>query len=115
MAESTLTTTTATGSQTTTQSPQTSAAATNFGGQQSSGVQPGTARDLLNSTNGIPLASSPVTTVNLANAAQQTVTTTQVPKEQHHVNPALMGFSVLLFLVAIVLFWNTSRSVKNTT
>lgn len=113
MAQQTLTTTAATGTQTTTQSPQTSSAA-GFANSPSSGVQPGTAESTLQSKQGgIPLGQASLSTVSLntATVAKPRIVT---PKS-HHINPALFGVSLLLLVVAVGLFWTTSRSVKTTT
>jgi len=99
MAEAQLPAVTATGSQTNTQSPQTGGS---YGpAAASSGVQPGTSNNLLTSSNGISLAPGPVTTVNLGQATGATIA---APVSKHHFNTTLMGFSILLFVVAIILF-----------
>lgn len=108
------------GAQTVTQSPQ-SAGQSLPGGANSSQVQPGTASEVLAKPTGnigVPLNDTPVTTVNLnatttSTQAQQPPATTTPPA--HHINPALLGISIALFVAAIVLFWLTSRSEKNTT
>lgn len=116
MATNQLTTGTGSGVQSTTQTPQ-SAGQGATGGTQSSNVQPGTATALLSSPGGLPLQGTKLTTVSLNAATPATVASvspaTSPPK--HHVNTALFGFSALLLAVAVVLFWATSRSVKNTT
>jgi hypothetical protein len=108
------TTTTESGTQTATQSPQ-AASGAGFNGTSASGVQPGTASTLLTqASGGVPLHGGSLTTVNInAATASQVQPAAVAPK--HHVNPALFGMSVLLFAVAIALFWLTSRSEKNTT
>jgi hypothetical protein len=110
-----LTTTTGSGTQASTQSPQTAGLAASSGTQASS-LQPGTATSLLNGRNGVPLHGQALTVVNINGATAATIAqspSTRVTK--HHINTALMGVSVLLLLIAIVLFWVTSRSVKSTT
>ena len=116
MADSTsLSTGTNSGTQTTTQSPQASASAAGFSGAQTSEVQPGTTSSLLsNTTGGIPLGGTQLSTVSLGNASTATVTNASAPKV-HHTNPVLFGFALLLFVIAIALFMATSRSAKNTT
>jgi hypothetical protein len=112
MAGTTLNTTSGSGTQATTQSPQSAGAATAT--TNSNAVQPGTASDLLRSNNGVELKSTPLTTVSLG--AKSSTSTAQPPvTNQHHINPVLGVFSVALFILAIVLFWLTSRSAKNTT
>jgi hypothetical protein len=116
----TLTTTSGSGTQSTTQTPQ-SAGQEATGGTQSSNVQPGTATALLNSSGGVPLGGTVLTTVSLnrATPAAAPATVSSVSQAgsppKHHVNTALFGFSVLLLVVAAVLFWTAGRSVKNTT
>jgi hypothetical protein len=114
MATDSLTATPASGSQTNTQSPQTASSGGFSPGQQSSSVQPGTATDVLTSTNGTPLKNTPLTTVNLTTS---TTAQTQAPtpaKKQHHISPGLLIISVILFFVAVGLFWSAARPVKNT-
>ncbi len=106
----TLTTTTGSGAQATTQNPQ--VATQDNQTQNSQAIQPGTAANLLNSTQGIPLNNVPVPLVSL-----NTSTATPPASIPPHpaINPVLGGLSVLLFVVAIGLFVLTSRSTKNTT
>ena len=105
--------------QTSTQDPQSLPSTQSLDtGTPSSGVQPGTAASLLNGQAGVPLHGTALSTVNLAPGATATQThasTAAAAKPKHHTNPVLFGVAVLLLLVAIVLFWLTSRSVKNTT
>ncbi|HEX4775054.1 MAG TPA: hypothetical protein VH234_06075 [Candidatus Saccharimonadales bacterium] len=103
--------------QTTTQSPQ-SAVGSSVGGAQTGGVQSGTPNNLLTSSNGISLSSTALTTVSLNPGTTTATSTTTVPlasPAKHHINSVLLGFSGLLIVVAIVLFWVASRSVKSTT
>ncbi len=82
-------------------------------GTSTGAVQTGTADSLLTSNNGISLNNTPVTTVSLTGSTQS-----QSPRQDtaaHHMNYALLGFSILLFVVAVGLFWATGRTEKNTT
>ncbi|HXR49626.1 MAG TPA: hypothetical protein VN778_01210 [Verrucomicrobiae bacterium] len=108
-----LSTTTGSGTQTTTQSPQASTGTTGTT-ESSSSVQPGTATSLLSSQNGMPLHASALTTVNLTGATQAQ-TSQAAPPSKHHINGGLLGISLALFVIAIALFWFTSRPVKSTT
>lgn len=114
MAQEQLTTTTGSGTQTATQTPQaagTSGAST----AAASGVQPGTATSLLNNTQGgIALKDSPLSIVGLGQQTQSQATQT-VPHSARHTSPVLFGFSIILFAVAIAMFWATARSAKTTT
>jgi hypothetical protein len=120
MATDQLTTTTGSQSQTTAQAGnlqptgQAGDTATN-----SSDVQPGTATSLLSSQQGgVPLHGTSLSQVSLNNptpAALPVATTTTTVVKPHHVNTVFLGFSGLLFVVAVILFWTTSRSVKSTT
>jgi hypothetical protein len=106
------------GTQGSTQSPQ-SAGSTATGAPTSS-VQPGTATALLNNgQGGVPLHGTALSTVNLAPATAAATVTVQPPlpgmPAKHHINTPLFGMAILLFVVAAVLFWTTGRSVKNTT
>ena len=114
MAE-TLTTTTGSGAQTTTQSPQT-AGQSGTGGAPTSAVQPGTATELLSqSTGGVPLGGRQLSTISLAPVSNQTGQVAQPAKPARDINPALIAFPVVLLAVAVLLVWIMKRSVKNTT
>ncbi len=115
-----LRTTTGAGTQTTTGTPQavgSSSGTNSSNAANGSEVQPGTATDLLNSNSGITLSGTPLTVVNLNSAAttSSTQSTVEVTQNDQQINPVGIGFAVLLFVVAIVFFWLTSRSAKNTT
>ena len=111
MAATSLTTGLGDGNQSTTQTPQ-SAGRAATGGTDSDKVQSGTPSDILNNQQGIELKPAPLTTVDL----NQTATVQAAkPSHPHHINPVLGVFSLALFVVAIALFWITSRSVKKTT
>jgi hypothetical protein len=114
-----LTTTNAPSSdQANTQDPQSAPSATSsFGASQTSGgVQPGTAESLLSSQNGITLSSTSLPGVNLSTvSASQSTATNPSAQAKHHVSAPLLIFAVLLIAAAGVMFWATSRSVKNTT
>jgi cobalamin biosynthesis Mg chelatase CobN len=107
-----LTATTNSGSQSTTQSPQTAGAGNNSTAQTGS-VQPGTAANVLTSQNGISLQQTQLSTVSLAAPSATQTGVSATPK--HHFNPFLLIVAVILFLVAAGFFWNTMRSVNSTT
>lgn len=102
-------------SQANTQSPQTSAGSGSPTAAPASKVQPGTATALLSSQGGVALHPTALPTVNINTATSTTAATTTNNTPKHHVNPVLLGFPVLLVVVAVVLFWAMRRSVKNTT
>ncbi len=115
-----LRTTTGEGTQTATGTPQ--AVGTGNGTSSTipantSEVQPGTATNLLNSSTGISLSGTPLTVVSLngSTTASSTQTVSETTTNDQQLNPVGIGFAVLLFVVAIVFFWLTSRSAKNTT
>lgn len=108
-----LTTTTSSGSQTTTTGLQSSVPANDISGGTPSSIQPGTDSGALVSTGGIPLTQTPLSTINIGRASTQS--STGVPQAARHINPVLLGFSGLLFVVGLLLFWLTNRSAKNTT
>jgi len=116
-----LTTAPASGSQGTTQNPQTvpSGRAISGASTQSSGVQPGTASDVLTSQNGLSLSNSPLTTVSLDNASAETGSTVAAapaaPKAEHHVNAVFLMAAAVLVVAAMAFFWTINRSAKNTT
>jgi len=102
-------------SQAATQTPQ-GATASNFGASQSSGgVQPGTAQALLSSQNGVKLSGTALSTVNLGTASTSTVHSNPGTAVKHHVSAPLLGFALLLIVVAAVMFYFVGRSVKTTT
>jgi hypothetical protein len=106
-----LTTTTGSGAQASTQNPQ--VATQDNQTQNSQTIQPGTAANLLNSTQGISLNNVAVPLVSLTTS---TTTASVAPLASHRtINPVLGGLSVLLFVLAIGLFVLTSRTSKNTT
>jgi len=116
MASQNLTTGSASGVQTTTQNPQISGGSANFSGQSTGTIQRGTASELLTSSGGVSLQNRGVTTLNLKTSTiSNTKSATVTGQAQSSPNPFFLGFSLLLFGVAIVLFWTTSRSAKNTT
>src|SRR2546421_637495 len=109
-----LNTTTRSASQSTTQTPQ-STAGSSVGGVQTRGVQSGTPADVLRSTNGIPLSNTALSVVNLGGTTTSATTSSKPVTPKHHANVPLLGFSALLIVIAIVMFWIDSRSVKTTT
>jgi hypothetical protein len=104
----------ATGQQTATQDPQAATTQAVGAPAQSGDVQPGTINSLLTSTQGVSLSGTPLTTVNLTGSTQAQPDQASQPAH-HHINYGLYGVSILLCVVAAVLFWATSRSAKNTT
>jgi hypothetical protein len=80
-----------------------------------SSVQPGIASSLLRSQGGIPLSSTALPTVSLGSVSQQTQTQPVQPLPAHHINTTYLIAPGLLFVIAIIAFWLTSRSVKSTT
>jgi hypothetical protein len=64
---------------------------------------------------GVPLANTPLSVVSLTAGTTTTTSQPAAPPTQHHINPVLLGFSIVLFVLAIAMFYATSRSVKNTT
>jgi hypothetical protein len=108
-----LTTSSNSGIQSTTQSPQNSAGSSGPAAQVGS-VQPGTAPNLLNTDkNGVALSNQSLSLVNLG--ARQSQISKFAPAPERHTNPALFGVSGLLFVIAVVMFYVTARAAKNTT
>ena len=110
-----LNTTTGTGTQASTGTPQTVGEANTTA--QSGSVQPGTANSLLTSNQGVSLNANALTTVDLTGTKTSTATVSTTPPttQKHDINPVALGFCALLFIVAILMFVFTSRSAKNTT
>ena len=100
-------------SQSVTQDPQSGVQSINTG-TQSSGLQPGTANNLLNGQSGVTLSNPALPSVNLGgNGATSTTASQPAPAVQkHHVSPALLGFPVVLVLLAAVSAWSINRSAK---
>lgn len=104
----------AVGQQTATQDPQAATTQAVGAPAQSAGVQPGTTSSLLTSTQGVSLSDTPLTTVSLASSTQAQPNQAGQPVH-HHVNYGLYGVSIVLCVLAAVIFWATGRSAKNTT
>ena len=118
MADSqTLTTGTNSGTQTSTDSPQSATSSGFSSGAPSSAVQPVVGGSQLNTggTNGIPLQNNQVTTVNLSQTSTAVTHATTTPQATHQTNPVLAGIAIVLFVVALGLYWYTNHSSKNTT
>jgi hypothetical protein len=110
---STLPTSTASGSQASTQNPQSAGQQPLSSNSAGSDVQPSGTDSVLNSDGGIPLIQTTGESVGLASSSTSTAPTTALPA--HHPDLALFGFSGVLLLMAIYLFWSTAHSAKNTT
>jgi hypothetical protein len=110
MAEN-LTTTQAEGTQTATQNPQTAGAAAS-GGTRASDVQSGTAASVLNTSPGVQLQSTPLTTVPLTTSAVVLPKPKPAPKPANYLGT---GLAVVLFVLAAVLFIAIARGDKTTT
>lgn len=97
--------------QVSTQNPQTAPQADNNSARAGQ-VQPGTARALLNNTQGVTLTNTPVTVVPVG-ATQTTIqqTVAKAPAK-NEINPAALTLPIMLFLVAIVLFYVAGRADK---
>lgn len=105
------------GSQTSTQSPQ-GLVSTGTRTEAASTVQPGTASTLL-SPNTISLNNTRLSIVNLnispTTAKTSKVVATDTAPPKHHTNYGLLSVSIVLLVVALYLFWMTTRSAKSTT
>jgi hypothetical protein len=102
------------GNQSVTQDPQTVTSQTAIAGTQTSNVQSQPSVNLFTGTGGVSLNPVPLTTVNLTSTKTTTVAT-PAPKPTTHINYAMLSVSTVLFIVAVALFWFTSRSAKSTT
>jgi hypothetical protein len=109
-----LPTTTGSGTQATTGTPQNVAQTSSFGSTQTNTVQTGVASSVLSAqSGGIPLTSVPLVAYDLNQAIPGTTTSTN-PVAHSQPNHTLLGVSALLLVVAVILFWTTKKS-KNTT
>jgi hypothetical protein len=108
--------TTTSSSQTTTATPQTAVGSSVGGSENSGSLQPGTSTDLLRSSNGIPLSTTNLPSVNLsANLSTSTASASPVVTSKHHINVAMLSLSAIFIIVAIILFFTANRSAKTTT
>ena len=113
MANTSSLSTTTSSTQGTTQNPQAASAGTTSAAQTSA-IQPTTTTSLLNGGNGIVLNGSTLPSVTLGTTTASTQAPI-TPVAKHHINPVLGSLAVFLFVAAIVLFYLTSKSAKNTT
>jgi hypothetical protein len=113
MNDSNLSTTSGSGTQNTTQDPQSVGESTGSG-TQSAKVQPGTTSTLLdNSTGGVPLQNQALSTVALPKV---TASVAQPATPLNTTNsPVSTGFSILLFLIAGAVLLAIFLPAKNTT
>jgi len=112
----TLTTGTNSGTQGTTQSPQSAIQPSGFAaGTPSSSVQPNVAGSQLNTggTSGISLQTTQLSTLSLSSSTTASVKPATVTP--HHNSPFLASLAIILFVLAIGMFWYTSHTAKNTT
>lgn len=102
MANSSLSVTPASGSQTpVTQSSLQASGQAGLDNGLSGKVQPGIAAEQLKSDQGISLTPGALSTVNLSATSSQSVTTT--PIKTHHFNPLLIGLVIILVIAAVVM------------
>lgn len=107
-----LPTTSGTGTQNTTQDPQ-SAGTSSGGGTQAAAVQPGTTSLLLDAASGgVPLTTQKLSTIAIAPTNTSVAHSSPVPIRH---NPLLTGVSILLFVIAIGLIISTLMPTKSTT
>lgn len=109
-----LNTTTGSGTQSATGTPQSVGGPTTNAASAGS-VQPGTATTLLNSSSGISLSGSKLTTVDMTATSATTQATTEPPAEPHHINTAALAICAVLAVIAVIVFVSMTRSAKNTT
>jgi hypothetical protein len=99
-----------------TQSPQTSAGSGSPTGTPGKNVQPGTATSLLNGgSEGVPLTSTALSVVSLNTSTRATTQPQATKPQNHHLNPVLLTIVIVFFVLAVIFFWQTARSAKNTT
>ncbi|MEO7364512.1 MAG: hypothetical protein ABIV43_03325 [Candidatus Saccharimonadales bacterium] len=86
-----------------------------FDGGTPSTIQPVISGSSLDSTSGVPLVPNSLanSTIPLRSTGVQTATASLPPR--HQVHPAMVTFSLILFVLAIGLFWYTGHVEKNTT
>ena len=116
MANDQLSTTSNSASQSTTQSPQGNAQSIDSG-SNASGVQPGTANNLLNGQGSVSLHSTSLPSIKLGSlqpTAPPLPIATSSNQPKHHVNSVLLGIVLLLFVIAAAMAWSINRSSKTT-
>jgi capsular polysaccharide biosynthesis protein len=111
--EQDLTAASGSGTQTTTQDPQSATSGTlapTSNALQSNSVN-------LNTGTGIKLNDSLTPTVNLQSTATSTTKLSSVSPivKHHHTNGVLLGIFIAIFIAAIATFWQTTQKAKNTT
>lgn len=110
-----LNTTTNTGSQSTTQSPQ-SVGGSSLSSGANSNLQPTPPSNYLNSNNvGVTLTPQALTTVNLNSLSSNQAVQTSPNTTSKHINGGLLIVAILLFFFAVYLFIRVSKTDKNTT
>ena len=115
MANSQLTPVNGSGTQTSTQNPQDINSTSVLGGQQVGNFQTSIqGKQLEQQSGGVPLYSLPLPSVDL-NQTLSTTGSTTAPVNHKGPNPVLLTVSGLLLVAAVVLFYMTSKSEKNTT
>lgn len=106
-----LTTTGGSGTQTTTQDPQ--SATTGTLAPVSNDLQSNSID--LNTDSGIKLTPTSATVSSLGSSSKTVSTSTLPTVKHHHVNGLLLGVFIAIFVVAIAVFWQTTIRAKNTT
>ncbi len=112
-----LSTVSASGSQASTQNPQTSAQSNLGDSGQTSNLQPDVSGAALTSYGGITLPTNsalPSIDLNSQTLASQSTSNSTTPTH-HALNGGLLAIALLLFLVAAFLFGSTMRGAKKTT
>jgi hypothetical protein len=113
-----LTTGQGSGTQATTGNPQT-ITPVNSSQTQTNSVQPNAGDNLLKSQGGISLNPTALQTIALGEASSQSQTVKTTPTTpsatKHHLDATYLVIPGLLIVLAIIAFWLTNRSVKNTT
>lgn len=109
-----LNTTTNSGTQNTTQSPQ-SVGGNNLSAGLNSNLQTTPASNSLNSNVGVNLTPAALTTVNLNNLGSNQAVTPSTTNSGRHINAGLLIMAILLFAFAIYLFFKMSKTNENNT
>ena len=104
-------TTTGSGTQNTTQDPQTAGTSTGSGAPTSS-VQPGSVSSLDTAVGGVPLSGSKLSTVALSPTTATVVKADVIP---HHTSVATVGLAAIFFILALGLLIAVFVPAKNTT
>lgn len=104
------------GTQSTTETPQSTTTTSDLG-TNNTAVQNNSATTALLTaqSGGIPLHSASIVAYDLGETIPGTVNVSNPPTSHSGPNDVLLGLAAVFIIIAVVLFWTTSKTSKNTT